>query len=404
MWDAVCYSNPLAYLCCESDWPMPFESLVDGMCQDLTPLPINPMDSTLNQTTTITPYQMYQYALWPFAFTSNDETRGSEGSSSQDKALSCTVCADAAEGFHFGAVACAACGAFFRRSVSDQKVYSCAHRKCNVRFDSAKRGGICRYCRFEKCLSVGMLPQEVQAKRARRSEASSTSSASPRPTPVNRRKGASGVLESIVALRREIASARTRIYNQEEAEPEPQCEAPEHWAQLGSCRLRELFLLYVSFEMALSTSTHGGVQMDRCALYDGSNVELTEESLRQFFADDSHNRDPDCLTRLSIEFYDHLVRVCSRSLQAAHLDEMEIAYVFYACLAHAAPAQNVPPRQMYATLAREIGNYYETGGAEVGVKMGGLSLLLSPLFINLFHLKEFTTVVELLGGTWMPPQ
>uniref|UniRef100_A0A1I7UX93 DDE_3 domain-containing protein n=1 Tax=Caenorhabditis tropicalis TaxID=1561998 RepID=A0A1I7UX93_9PELO len=78
----------------------------------------------------------------------------------------CSICSDKAEGYHFGAISCAACGAFFRRSVSDQKVYSCSSRQCNIAHDPKKRGGSCRFCRFEKCVTSGMMPQDVKAKRA----------------------------------------------------------------------------------------------------------------------------------------------------------------------------------------------------------------------------------------------
>ncbi|CAJ0560572.1 unnamed protein product, partial [Mesorhabditis spiculigera] len=285
----------------------------------------------------------------------HQETHLRRSSSASEKSLSCTVCADSAEGFHFGAVACAACGAFFRRSVSDQKVYACAHRRCNVRFDSAKRGGICRYCRFEKCLSVGMLPQEVQAKRVRKSESvSSAATASPRPLPLPRRKSTTGQLEALVQLRRDVAAARTRIYSGQSprfgfsnwrrylgvewqlfvSHLLPSAAFSQMTREASMSRIRELFFLFVVFEMACATSIYGGVQMDRCAFYDGSHVELTDDSLRGFFAEDPANQDPDCLTRLSVEFFDLIVRVCSRNLQAAHLDEMETAYLFYATLAH----------------------------------------------------------------------
>lgn len=37
----------------------------------------------------------------------------------------CVVCGDAATGIHFGADACAACSAFFRRTVSVKRDFSC---------------------------------------------------------------------------------------------------------------------------------------------------------------------------------------------------------------------------------------------------------------------------------------
>uniref|UniRef100_A0A1I7TZH6 Nuclear receptor domain-containing protein n=1 Tax=Caenorhabditis tropicalis TaxID=1561998 RepID=A0A1I7TZH6_9PELO len=75
----------------------------------------------------------------------------------------CTVCGEAGDGAHFGAEACRACAAFFRRSVALNKMYVCrAMSTCviqkNVRC-------MCRACRFTKCLTVGMRKSAVQRHR-----------------------------------------------------------------------------------------------------------------------------------------------------------------------------------------------------------------------------------------------
>ncbi|GMT03290.1 hypothetical protein PENTCL1PPCAC_25464, partial [Pristionchus entomophagus] len=85
----------------------------------------------------------------------------------------CQVCmATSANGLHFGARTCAACAAFFRRSVADGKSYSCkGSARCN---SSAKDGTgyrkICRSCRLQRCLHIGMQPENVQNKRFRKEE------------------------------------------------------------------------------------------------------------------------------------------------------------------------------------------------------------------------------------------
>ncbi|CAI5455737.1 unnamed protein product [Caenorhabditis angaria] len=83
----------------------------------------------------------------------------------------CMVCQSThANGLHFGARTCAACAAFFRRTISDEKRYVC---KRNQRCHNASRDGtgyrkICRSCRMKRCLEVGMLSENVQHKRTRR--------------------------------------------------------------------------------------------------------------------------------------------------------------------------------------------------------------------------------------------
>ncbi|KAF7632297.1 Nuclear receptor domain-containing protein [Meloidogyne graminicola] len=87
--------------------------------------------------------------------------------------LSCQVCHLAASnGLHFGARTCAACAAFFRRSISDQKRYICKRsQRCVIRPNDIGSQGyrkICRDCRMKRCLDIGMLPENVQNKRNKR--------------------------------------------------------------------------------------------------------------------------------------------------------------------------------------------------------------------------------------------
>ncbi|GMS96662.1 hypothetical protein PENTCL1PPCAC_18837, partial [Pristionchus entomophagus] len=79
----------------------------------------------------------------------------------------CAVCEVMTNGFHFGAVSCAACSAFFRRTVAENRSYVCRkegdeHLKCPIN-QSARC--YCRACRMQKCLIAGMDPSAVQPHR-----------------------------------------------------------------------------------------------------------------------------------------------------------------------------------------------------------------------------------------------
>lgn len=85
-------------------------------------------------------------------------------------ARNCLVCGSIAESKHFNAIVrvffvysnnfytlqcCNACGAFFRRSVSQAKRYVCQNGKqCQI--IKKKSGHMCGYCRFRRCIQVGM--------------------------------------------------------------------------------------------------------------------------------------------------------------------------------------------------------------------------------------------------------
>ncbi|KAE9553385.1 hypothetical protein FO519_003395 [Halicephalobus sp. NKZ332] len=76
---------------------------------------------------------------------------------------SCLICEGPANGIHFKALSCAACNAFFRRSVAENRKYICREEgNCEINY---KQRCLCRACRLKKCLKVGMDPSAVQPQR-----------------------------------------------------------------------------------------------------------------------------------------------------------------------------------------------------------------------------------------------
>ncbi|WKY13852.1 hypothetical protein Q1695_004582 [Nippostrongylus brasiliensis] len=73
----------------------------------------------------------------------------------------CQVCGQPGHGSHFGVLACRACAAFFRRTVVMNRQYTCrrANGSCQISKDERY---LCRLCRFNKCLALGMTPDNVQ--------------------------------------------------------------------------------------------------------------------------------------------------------------------------------------------------------------------------------------------------
>ena len=66
----------------------------------------------------------------------------------------CPVCGDNVNGWHYGVLTCESCKGFFKRTAQNKKVYTCAaDRSCIINKTQRNR---CRYCRFQKCLDVGM--------------------------------------------------------------------------------------------------------------------------------------------------------------------------------------------------------------------------------------------------------
>lgn len=80
----------------------------------------------------------------------------------------CKVCEEpAAKHIHYGAVSCFSCRAFFRRSIQNNTAlaYVCRRKKdCQINLKTRRN---CQYCRYERCLAMGMQPSWVLSQEER---------------------------------------------------------------------------------------------------------------------------------------------------------------------------------------------------------------------------------------------
>uniref|UniRef100_A0A8C9WLD6 Retinoic acid receptor RXR n=1 Tax=Scleropages formosus TaxID=113540 RepID=A0A8C9WLD6_SCLFO len=82
----------------------------------------------------------------------------------------CAICGDRSSGKHYGVYSCEGCKGFFKRTIRKDLSYTCRDNKeCLI--DKRQRNR-CQYCRYQKCLAMGMKREAVQEERQRGREKS----------------------------------------------------------------------------------------------------------------------------------------------------------------------------------------------------------------------------------------
>ncbi|KAJ8274448.1 hypothetical protein COCON_G00090730 [Conger conger] len=82
----------------------------------------------------------------------------------------CAICGDRSSGKHYGVYSCEGCKGFFKRTIRKDLTYTCRDSKeCLI--DKRQRNR-CQYCRYQKCLAMGMKREAVQEERQRGREKS----------------------------------------------------------------------------------------------------------------------------------------------------------------------------------------------------------------------------------------
>lgn len=99
-------------------------------------------------------FQMSDQKMPGGSLTSKDPTQP------KSPAQCCAVCGDNAACQHYGVRTCEGCKGFFKRTVQKGAKYVClGDRNCPV---DKRRRNRCQFCRFQKCLSVGMVKEVIQ--------------------------------------------------------------------------------------------------------------------------------------------------------------------------------------------------------------------------------------------------
>ncbi|KAK2170012.1 hypothetical protein LSH36_5g17030 [Paralvinella palmiformis] len=76
----------------------------------------------------------------------------------------CLICNDKGSGYHYSVFSCEGCKGFFKRTVQKNLNYTCKENKDCV-INKYTRNN-CQYCRFQKCIAVGMKREAVREDRS----------------------------------------------------------------------------------------------------------------------------------------------------------------------------------------------------------------------------------------------
>ncbi|XP_037040398.1 ecdysone-induced protein 78C isoform X2 [Bradysia coprophila] len=126
---------------------------------DTPPTPVSPRESISPDGLTLISSESSDTAVSEQQFATADSNSNSTGVPSK-QFVPCKVCGDKASGYHYGVTSCEGCKGFFRRSIQKQIEYRCLRDgKCLVIRLNRNR---CQFCRFKKCLAVGMSRDSVR--------------------------------------------------------------------------------------------------------------------------------------------------------------------------------------------------------------------------------------------------
>lgn len=76
----------------------------------------------------------------------------------------CAICGDNGSGYHYSVYSCEGCKGFFKRTVQKDLQYKCReYQACVINKFTRNQ---CQYCRFQKCLNVGMKREAVREDRS----------------------------------------------------------------------------------------------------------------------------------------------------------------------------------------------------------------------------------------------
>lgn len=142
----------------------PYFNIRTGSAEDLSPMghsqlaEQDPFVLTQQHPSSFSPLTLEPGSLDASAL--QDGNMSPKGRSPNGSEGRCAVCGDNASCQHYGVRTCEGCKGFFKRTVQKNSKYVClASKDCPV---DKRRRNRCQFCRFQKCLAVGMVKEVVR--------------------------------------------------------------------------------------------------------------------------------------------------------------------------------------------------------------------------------------------------
>ncbi|KAI6236054.1 Steroidogenic factor 1, protein [Aphelenchoides besseyi] len=255
---------------------------------------------------------------------------------------SCVVCNERVLYKNFGTLACCSCASFFRRTLAENKRYVCKQNAADCDIIRAKHKRRCSYCRFSRCILVGMnvtkilirlssdvakpLRQFVVCRRSnytsrRKHAIDFFGSFSGYETMRNQPRNATSLIRA-TAIERPTMREYLRNVGLIESE-----QYDSHFENELNAALLHTWLVC---ESILTTRVYDETKKQ---LYyaDESFIQLNEDALREYYRSNSSLRDPDLIARSS---YPLLTKVFESSelLKECCIDEHETSALHFLLL------------------------------------------------------------------------
>ncbi|KAI6197667.1 5L0M-A Chain A, Hlrh-1 Dna Binding Domain - 12bp Oct4 Promoter Complex [Aphelenchoides besseyi] len=317
----------------------------------------------------------------------------------------CPICSSKADHAHFGGVvSCNGCAAFFRRTVVEQKSYTCKRNlNCVVKKERHKRG--CQFCRFQKCLKNGMTVDSVLAKAS---------------TSVKYDEFGDDALVFLLKCRRSTFIIRGQATVDVYGGPEMYCNMTDKQKTAKSCALAvraeehvlyeflrmvgicddnehdfanalvDNFLqLWISCQSVYNTARYRGFQKKRMYCFDESYLDCNEDSVDDYFRQYTELMNCNLLGRLCFKLFLKIAEVgqCMATYRISDTEFTAIQFIFLlqtAIRLHPKPQRY---KERLNSLFLALRKYYEDNYEDVAQRLGNLIL-------GMQHLQDLLAIEE----------
>jgi hypothetical protein len=303
--------------------------------------------------------------------------------------------------------------AFFRRSVAYAKSYVCTREKeCSIRSDEPRHQ--CRFCRFQRCVVMGMCISSVTIQPRPEEHASFIDNPLQqllhcrRGMFVNRYrstlkayagqhklikfgKSDPNFLHTTLAVHAEYAVLRE--YLRSSGFPE---------IDIDGTKLDQLtqafFYSWVCFTSAANTCRNNGQETNHAYFVDESHVRINEDALERYHKT-CWLTDPALVARVSFDVLKVAVNAAVK-FHRARLDEAEMTVICHLMALRKASIlfpDNVHIQANINALFESLREHYEENYEDVAIRMGNLILLINEVEYVNRNFNEYVVILNLNG-------